>query len=149
MTDENGAVVDGNWKCNFVFDRDWAWHANWTIADDDCGERNEGATGRDLERMLAGFFRRDGGVSRDRSSCQQAGEGREHCVDMRGDDDCERRAASALRGAILWRLHIRGRGTVFSGGWLDANETGGVRLAQLTAAPANLSVAVVVALGEN
>ncbi len=74
MTDENGAVVDGDWERDFVFDGDRAWHANWTIADDDCGERNEGADGRDLERMLAGVFRRDGGVSRDRSSCQQAGE---------------------------------------------------------------------------
>ena len=57
MTDENGAVVDGDWERDFVFDGDRAWDANCAIADNDCGERNEGAPGRDLERLLAGFFR--------------------------------------------------------------------------------------------
>jgi hypothetical protein len=56
MTDENGAVVDGDWECNFVFDGDRAWDANRAIAEDDCGQRNESATGRDLERLLAGVF---------------------------------------------------------------------------------------------
>lgn len=57
VTDENGAMVDGHWERNFVFDGDWAWDANRAIAEDDLGQRNESAAGCDLERLLAGFFR--------------------------------------------------------------------------------------------
>src|SRR5271163_48532 len=46
---------------------------------------------------------------------------------MRGDDDCERRPASALRGAILWRLRIRGRSVVFPRGGRVANQEKHVR----------------------
>ena len=56
MTDENGEVVDGDWERDSVFDGDRAWDANCAIAEDDRGQRNESATGRDLERVLAGVF---------------------------------------------------------------------------------------------
>lgn len=57
MADENGAVVDGDWERDFVFNWDWAWDANRAIAEDDCGQRDESAAGRDLESLLAGVFR--------------------------------------------------------------------------------------------
>ena len=56
ITDENGAVADGDRERDFVFDGDRAWDANRATAENDGGQWNESATGRDLERLLAGVF---------------------------------------------------------------------------------------------
>src|SRR5580704_8183554 len=127
MTDENRTLVDGDWKCDFVFDGAWAWGANCASAENDRGQRDESAPGRDLERLLAGVFGRDGGASGDSDGGERDAPWRVDCLDVRGDDGFQRRAAVSLPGTIVSLLRIVGRRAVLSRGRIDRVQTDDVR----------------------
>src|SRR5882672_8185692 len=83
MADESWAIANRDWERDLVFDGDRAWNTNRASAENDRGQRDESAAGRDLEGLLARVFGRDGGAGGDRDAGKRDGWRRAVCLDLR------------------------------------------------------------------